>query len=217
MLRPVLETAAVGFRLTPSDATFLELLAASAALLIEGADGLTELLGADIEDRTRVAERMRDIEQQADEATHRLVARIGTAFFTPFDRGDIYALAAALDDCMDLMESAVDLVVRYRLVALPDGLAGQVSAVARMAELTAEAIPALRATRQLGDYLVEVNRLENEANRRHRALLEEILDESSTNLVGILKLKHVVDELEACANAFERVAHVVESISLKEG
>lgn len=217
MLRPVLETAAVGFRLTPSDATFFELLGASAALLIEGADGLTELLGADIEDRTRVAERMRDIEQQADEATHRLVARIGTAFFTPFDRGDIYALAAALDDCMDLMESAVDLVVRYRLVALPDGLAGQVSAVARMAELTAQAIPALRASRQLGDYLVEVNRLENEANRRHRALLEEILDESSTNLVGILKLKHVVDELEACANAFERVAHVVESISLKEG
>lgn len=206
----------MGFRLTPVDATFFDLVAGAATLLVEGSRELADLLGAPPEERAAIAERMADIEHRADEGTHELLRRVGKSFVPPFDRRDIHALAAALDDCMDLLESAADLIVRYRLHVLPEGVASQVNVLARMAELTAAAMPALRDVRRLGDYLIEVNRLENQANREHRALLAAILDDENAPPLHAIKVKHVVDELEACANAFERVAHVVEGISLHE-
>ncbi len=58
---------------------------------------------------------MREIEHQADEATHEIIRKVNSSFITPFDREDIHGLAANLDDCMDLMDAAVDLIVLYRI------------------------------------------------------------------------------------------------------
>ena len=58
---------------------------------------------------------MREAEHQGDETTHAIVRRVNTTFVTPFDREDIYRLAAGLDDVMDFMEEAVDLVNLYEI------------------------------------------------------------------------------------------------------
>ncbi|WP_125773916.1 DUF47 domain-containing protein [Antribacter gilvus] len=202
-------------RLTPRDTTYFDLLAALAQHLVTGASLLAELLGADRAGREELAAQLRDIEHLADDATHSIMRRLNQTFVTPFDRDDIYGLASALDDCMDDMEEAADLIVLYKVDRLPDRVSEQVQVLHRAAELTAEAMPRLRSMNQLAEYWVEVNRLENQADKLHRKLIAQLFDDV-TDPILLIKLKEIVDVLEDAADNFERVANMVETIALKE-
>jgi uncharacterized protein len=205
----------VGFRFTPQEDSFFELFATSAGHLVDGAHELTNLLAVEQSEREVVSSRIRDIEHAADESTHAIMRKVNSSFITPFDREDIHGLASNLDDCIDLMEAAADLIVLYRIGDLPDGIAAQVEVLARMAELTAEAMPRLRSMRDLSEYWIEINRLENQADKIYRRLVAELFN-NGQDPITVLKLKEVVDELEAAADAFETVAHTVEGIAVKE-
>ena len=202
-------------RLTPRNTSFFDLLADSARHLVGAADGLGQLLGAERAERKVLAGQLRDAEHAADESTHEIMRRLNQTFVTPFDRHDIYGLASALDDCMDFMEEAGDLIVLYKLGTLPPRVNDQVDVLRRCAELTAEAMPRLRSMKDLAEYWVEINRLENEADRTYRKLLAEMFN-NGTDAIELMKLKEVVDALEAAADAFETVANMVETIALKE-
>ena len=207
----------MGFRLTPQDNSFYDLFAKSASFLVDGARELTTILGVEPSEREAVAARMREIEHQADEATHEIIRKVNSSFITPFDREDIHGLAANLDDCMDLMDAAVDLIVLYRIGELPSGIEAQVEVLSRMSELTAEAMPKLRSMKDLTEYWIEINRLENQADQIYRRLLAGLFNgDFGADTLTIMKLKEVVEELEAAADAFESVAHKVEGIAVKE-
>lgn len=202
-------------RFTPRDTTFFDLLAESAQLLVIGANLLAELLEADRKDRKAIASKLNDAEHDADEATHTIMRRLNQTFVTPFDRDDIYRLASSLDDCMDHMEEAADLIVLYKLEELPKRISDQVQVLQRAAELTAEAMPRLRKMADLTEYWIEINRLENQADKSYRKLLAQLFDDG-LDPVTLIKLKEVVDKLEDAADAFETVANTVETIALKE-
>ncbi len=202
-------------RLTPRNTTFFDLLAESARHLVTGADLLSQLLGAERSERKAFADQLRDAEHAADESTHSIMRLLNQTFVTPFDRDDIYRLASGLDDCMDHMEEAGDLIVLYKLEALPPLVSDQVDVLRRCAELTADAMPRLRSMKDLAEYWVEVNRLENQADRTYRKLLAEMFNDG-TDAIELMKLKEVVDALEAAADSFEKVANHVETIALKE-
>jgi predicted phosphate transport protein (TIGR00153 family) len=207
----------VGFRLTPQENSFYDLFAKSASFLVEGTRELTKMLGAGTEEREDIAKRMREIEHNADEATHEIIRKVNSSFITPFDREDIHGLASALDDCMDLMDATVDLIVLYRIGALPTAVSDQVEVLSRMSELTADAMPRLRSMKDLGEYWIEINRLENQADQFYRRLLADLFNgEYGTDPITVMKLKEVIEELEAAADAFEAVAHKVEAIAVKE-
>ncbi len=207
----------MGFRLTPQENSFYDLFAKSAAYLIDGSRELTTILGVAHSEREAVAARMHEIEHAADEATHEIIRKVNSSFITPFDREDIHGLASTLDDCMDLMDAAVDLIVLYRIGDLPAGVSDQVEVLSRMSELTAEAMPRLRSMKDLAEYWIEINRLENQADQIYRGLLAALFNgEYGADAITIMKLKEVIEELEAAADAFEAVAHKVESIAVKE-
>ncbi|MDR7382969.1 DUF47 domain-containing protein [Promicromonospora iranensis] len=203
-------------RLTPRDTKYFDLLAALAQHLVQGSSLLAELLGADRAGREKLAEEMHEVEHLADDATHSIMRRLNQTFVTPFDREDISGLASALDDCMDEMDEAAELIVLYKVDALPDRVSEQVQVLQRCAELTAEAMPRLRSMDKLADYWVEVNRLENQADKLHRKLLAQLFDDLAGDPVLLMKLKEIVEVLENAADSFEKVANMVETIALKE-
>jgi len=205
----------VRLRLTPRDTTFFDLFAASAQHLVTGANLLSEMLGATPEARKEINKRISEAEHLADEATHQIMRRLNQTFVTPFDRDDIYMLASTLDDCMDFMDEAADLMVLYKVGELPARVADQVQVLQRAAELTAEAMPRLRSMDALSEYWVEVNRLENQADKSYRKLLAQMFDEIA-DPIELLKLKEIVEKLEEAADAFEKVANAVETIAVKE-
>jgi len=204
----------VALRFRPADTTFYDLFAQSAKHLVGGAALLAEML-ADGADREAIAQRMRDAEHQADESTHEIIRRVNRTFVTPFDREDIYNLASGLDDVMDFMEEAVDLVLLYEVEALPSELANQVEVLQRCAELTAEAMPRLQTMQDLEEYWIEVNRLENAGDKSYRRILAKLFG-GQYEALEVLKLKDIVDSLEAAIDAFETVANIVEQIAVKE-
>ncbi len=201
-------------RFRPVDTTFYDLFTQLGTHLVDGAALLAEML-SEGSDRDLIAKRMRDAEHNADETTHAIVRRVNSTFVTPFDREDIYALASGLDDVMDHMEEAVDLVLLYEVRELPGELAQQVEVLQRAAELTADSMPRLETMKNLEEYWIEINRLENAGDKSYRRILAKLFS-GQYEALEVLKLKDIVDSLEAAVDAFEKVANTVEQIAVKE-
>jgi uncharacterized protein len=204
----------VPLRFRPVDTTFYDLFTQLANQLVRGADLLAEMLGEGA-DRAAIAERMREEEHLADESTHDIIRRVNQTFVTPFDREDIYSLASGLDDVMDFMEEAVDLVLLYEVQELPSALAEQVDVIQRCAELTAETMPRLKSMKDLDEYWIEINRLENAGDKQYRRILTKLFS-GQYEALEVLKLKDIVDSLEHAIDAFETVANTIEQIAVKE-
>lgn len=200
-------------RLTPQDNTFFDMLTESANNLVLGAQAVARLFSQDA-DRKAISEEVRRIEHAEDEVTHGILRKLNVTFVTPFDRDDIYTLAGRLDDVMDYMEAAVDLVVLYNLGELPQEIAEQVDVLQRAALLTAESMPRLRTRKDLDSYWIEINRLENEADTLNRISIGRLFD-TEKDPITLLKWKEIYEVLEEATDRCEDVANVLEQIVLK--
>ncbi|MBS2936388.1 DUF47 domain-containing protein [Nocardioides sp. J2M5] len=198
----------------PVDSSFYDLFAEAAGHLVVGAQLLSEML-ADGAPRAEIAQRMREAEHAADETTHSIVRRVNSTFVTPFDREDIYSLASALDDVMDMMDEAVDLILLYEVTSLPSETTQQVEVLQRCAELTSAAMPSLESMSSLDEYWIEINRLENTGDKSYRRILANLFG-GEYEALEVLKLKDIVESLEGAIDAFEKVANIVEQIAVKE-
>jgi uncharacterized protein len=198
----------VALRLRPTDTSFYDLFTTSAQYLVTGAGLLAEMISEEA-DRPEVAKQMREAEHVCDENTHAIVRRVNSSFVTPFDREDIYSLASGLDDVMDDMDEVVDLILLYEVVNFP------AEVIQRCAEITAEAMPRLRAMTDLDEYWIEINRLENSGDKSYRRTLAKLFS-GDFKAIEVLKLKDIITSLEGAIDAFEKVANIVEQIAVKE-
>jgi len=201
----------------PSDDSFYEFFTRAANNLVRGTELLSGLAlpGADIQ---AISEGLGDVEHDSDKITHEVYNKINSTFITPFDREDIYRLASTLDDVMDHIEAAGNLVYLYgltKLPALPREMHELVQVLDQQARVTADAMPRLKSMKDLKEYWVEVNRLENDGDRAYRMLLVRLFS-GEYDALSVLKMKEVADELEKACDAFEHVANTVETIAVKE-
>lgn len=201
-------------RLRPVESSFYDLFADSAAHLVEGAALVLQILEPDA-DRAEIGKRMRQVEHEADETTHRIVSLVNRTFVTPFDREDIYSLASGLDDVMDYMDEVVDEIVLYEVDELPPKFAKQAEVLRQGCQLTADAMPRLRSMKDLEEFWIEINRLENEGDRNHRRSLKDLFS-GNFKAMQVLALKDIAETIEAAIDALEHVANVVERIATKE-
>ncbi|MBT8228556.1 MAG: DUF47 family protein [Dactylosporangium sp.] len=207
----------MGFKLRPSEDAFYTLFSHAAQNLVRGTDLLSELALPE-PDMQSISERLVEVEHDNDALTHDLFKKINSTFVTPFDREDIYRLGSQLDDVMDHLEGIGSLLYLYGLTTLPSlprEMHDMVRVLDQQAKLTAEAMPRLKTMKELADYWVECNRLENEGDRTYRMLLVRLFS-GEYDALTVLKMKEVADELEAACDAFEHVANTVETIAVKE-
>ena len=85
----------------------------------------------------------------------------------------------------------------------------------RCAELTADAMPKLQSMKDLEEYWIEINRLENTGDKSYRRILANLFS-GEHEALEVLKLKDIVDSLEHAVDAFEKVANIIEQIHAKE-
>jgi predicted phosphate transport protein (TIGR00153 family) len=202
-------------RLTPRDDSYYLAFAAAGRTIATAADLLCDLVSG-TEGRKQLAERIRDLEHENDDLTHRVQRKVAATFVTPIDREDIGLLASRLDDVLDEMEEAAELTVLYGLGALPAQTRDLVTVLQRQAALTVEAMPKLMdLDDSLRDYWIEINRLENEADEIYRGLRARVVS-GEYDVFTALKLRDVLARLEDAADAFEHVADVVQTIATKE-
>lgn len=200
---------------TPRDTGFYDLFTAAAANIVVGVGHLQHLVTGPATDRERTAAALRDVEHVGDDLTQAIVERLDKSFVTPFDREDIYRLAVRIDDVLDYLDAAADLAVLYRIDEFPDGVGEQVRLLCQAAELTAVTMPQLRDLTGLVSFWRDINQIEDDADRVYRRLLARLFSGEFDTLT-VMKLKEIVDQLEAAADGFEHVADVLHTMSVKE-
>lgn len=199
-----------------NDDQLIALVAQAAEALVPASRLLARIIAADRTDRAALREELHDAEHTADETHHRLIHLIHDTFVTPVDREDLHRIGSLLDDCMDALDEAGDIVVLYQVGSLPPACTEQVQILQRCAELTAQALPRLRTAGSLREYWVEVNSLENAADRLFRSAIAELFA-TERDAIRLIKVKEVIEHLEAAADAFEHLAGAVESLAMREG
>jgi hypothetical protein len=207
----------VRIKIRPSDDSFYDFFTHAAENLVKGTELLSELAlpGADV---MAIGERLVEVEHDSDSITHDLYNKINSSFITPFDREDIYRLGSGLDDVMDHLEAIGTFVYLYGLSSLPvlpREMVEIIDILDQQAKVTSDAMRRLKSMRELQEYWVECNRLENEGDRAYRMLLVRLFS-GEYDALTVLKMKEVADELEAACDAFEHVANTVETIAVKE-
>ena len=201
------------FQVIPREQSFFDLFEASGVLVAEAARELKQLTDH-FEDRIGHSERVKELEHEADEITHQVMATLNTTFVTPFDREDIYRLASRLDDVLDSMEAVADLLVLHRIDELLPELRQQADVLVRVTDAMLEAVRRLRTLQGQDRYLIEVNRLENEGDRIYRKTVARLYS-GEFRAMDVLKWKDIVDEMERAIDTCEDIANSIESIALK--
>ena len=201
------------FQVIPKEHAFFDLFQQAAANVVEAAKELAALT-EDLSDGESKAGRIKTLEHEGDELTHRILALLNTTFVTPFDRADIYRLASRLDDVLDAAEAVSDLLVLHRIEDPLPELHQQAGVLVRATEVMEKAIGQLRSLQGLNGYLVEVNRLENEGDRVYRKTVARLYS-GDFKAMDVLKWKDLVDQMEEAIDGCEDIANAIESIALK--
>ncbi len=201
-------------RIVTGDTSFFDLFEQLAAKVSDGAAGLSELL-ENYTDVERKAGRVLDIEHEGDELTHEIIRRLNTTFVTPFDREDIHHLASSLDDVLDHIEATAEYLQLHKIEQPLPQMVSLGRTLADAAKHTADAMPRLRKMKGLEEYWVEINRLENEADRAYRRTVAELFS-GDYGAMDVLKFKETIEEIEHAVDRLEDVANTIESIYLKQ-
>jgi predicted phosphate transport protein (TIGR00153 family) len=202
------------FGLIPKDEKFFELFKEMAHNIIIGAELLKQMLD-DFEDPVGSQRRIKEQEHKCDNLTHEIIKKLNKSFVTPFDREDIYALASKMDDIMDLIDASASRFVMYN-VEKPTSEAQQLAfIILKSCQTLAKAVSILGGKLEpLYEYCVEVNALENEADRVCREAISRLFDEEK-DPIQLIKWKEIYETLEKATDRCEDVANVLESVVVK--
>ena len=183
---------------------------------IRGAAGLLEQMFSNDPPDASKADLIKDAEHRCDALTHDTIQRLHRTFVTPFDREDLYALASALDNVMDAIDHVAALVRMYKIQAVRPGAHDLVRTVVASSDRIHTALEALAAKRPVHPHAVEINRLENEADRAYQGAVQTLF-ETETDPILIMKWKELFDMMESITDCCEDVANVIESVVVKHG
>ncbi len=202
-------------KLLPREHSFFAMLGELAETVHEGSSTLVEML-RQYRFPSVQADRIKELEHRGDTITHNVITRLNQTFITPFDREDIHLLASRIDDVLDLTDAAASRLVLYRIRSIRSGVEPLAEILQQATARIRDAIRILQKRDHVLDYCIEINRLENDADRLSRDLIARLFDEEK-DPVEILKWKEIIEVLETATDKCEDVANVIEAIILKNG
>ncbi len=201
------------FRLIPRVDKFYDDFKSMADELRRGARLLEAMLAVDppIADK---AHEIKEVEHKCDFLTHAIIQRLNKTFVTPIDREDIHELARTLDDVMDAIDNAASLIPLYKIDRIRPGARELTRIIIQQCDEIRVAVEALEQRKGVLERAIEINRLENEADRIHMNAISQLFDEE-TNPIMVLKWKEIFDILEEATDACEDVANLLENVDVK--
>ena len=205
------------FPFLPREEKFFDLFEQSAQNMVKAARLLREMVNTWEFVEGRVAE-IAELEHEGDTITHQIMAQVHRTFVTPFDREDIALLAHTLDDVTDFIHSAADAMLIYKKINRPSQRAKELAdTIVQAAAEIEQAMPRLRhraELKQMLGYCVEINRLENMADRIFRSAMAELFDDT-TDMAQIIIWREIYEHMESATDRCEDVADVLEGVALK--
>jgi predicted phosphate transport protein (TIGR00153 family) len=193
----------------PRQEQFFDLFQESAQNMVRAAHSLKDMEG-------KVAE-ITELEHKGDTITHEIMSRLHRTFVTPFDREDIVQLAHSMDDVTDFIHAASDAMLLYKIDRPAERAKELADIIVQATEEVERVMPQLRKRIVLSSVLkrcVEINRLENVADRVYRSAIAELFEDSS-DMAHIIKWREIYAHMESATDRCEDVADVLEGVAIK--
>ena len=200
-------------RLIPRERKFFRMFSDVSENLTDGARLLHDILKNPNDLTVRIG-RLQEIEHRGDEMTHDIIRMLNQTFITPFDREDIHRLSSSLDDVLDFVNGAAVRMTLYRVTVPPPAAIDLAALIVKQSEELSLAVSLLESNQKVLDHCVEVNRLENEADRVSRRAIAELF-EHENDPIQLIKLKELYEVLETATDKAEDAANVLETVALK--
>ncbi len=206
------------FKFLPNDFNFFELFNKQVDHAVEAAKTLKEIASTAGPLSEAHFKRIQILEHQGDEACDEIMERLNKTFITPFDREDIHALTKELDDVIDMIDGLVGRIKISKIVGGDKNLIGFTKIIEESIWALAAAVKgvsSMKNSRSILESCVEVNRLENVGDSMRDAVITELF-ETGKDAIAIIKWKEIYEDAETILDICEDVAHVVESILVKQ-
>ena len=203
-------------QLFPRDETFFAILTRASENMVKAAVTFRAMLepGAD---RAAMRDALSKLEHEGDLMTHELIDRLNRTFMTPIDREDIHALAVEIDDVVDAMEGASNMIQIYGLKEATDGMREQaqalVAAVGSLSRGIAELNNFKNPTRIL-DFCQDVAKHEKLGDRAFLAALGALF-ERLKDPIELIKQKEICETIEMALDKAEDAANTIEGVVVK--
>jgi predicted phosphate transport protein (TIGR00153 family) len=204
----------VRLRLTPRTTEFYDLFSRAGENALEAARK-AEIRFREYPNSSVTQADVKSVETEGDEITRELIQLLNTQYVTPFDREDIYELTTAIDDVVDYIEEASDLLELYGIESTTKHVVDQCRIFVQAVEQLSLALSRLKGMRGIQEVLVELKRLEDEGDRIvHDAVAALFRDDRIDPLI-VIRWKDIYEGLERAIDAAERAANVIANIVVK--
>ena len=196
------------------DEKFYRIFNQMTVYILEAAEILQRMVSEPQGELLRMSTRIKDLEHLGDDLTHQVIAELNKTFITPIDREDIHDLSAALDDVLDVIDQTAGRIVLFQIkVPIKDvpEMAGVL--LNQVRELSA-AVTRLQDNDHVVERCVEINRLENDADRLFQSAIGRLFEEVK-DPIDVIKRKEIIESVERATDKAEDVSNVLESIVVK--
>jgi len=200
--------------LVPRPSEFYELLTEAGANALEAAQK-AETRFREFPNSTVAQADVKAAEHEGDRITHDLIRLLNTQYVTPFDREDIFALATAIDDVVDHIEEATDLLELYGIESPTRQSIEQARILTAAVGHLSAALGGLKAQRGVQDELIKLKELEDEGDRVVRDAIADLFRDERIDPLTVIRWKDVFERLEETIDACEHVANTLEGIVIK--
>jgi predicted phosphate transport protein (TIGR00153 family) len=203
------------FSFMPREEAFFDLFEKAAENLHHAAQLLVETM-EHFEQLEENAQRMERLEHRGDQFIHEIMARLHRTFITPLDREDIHRLASAIDDVLDFIEGTTERFVIYKVRGITPHAKNLAHVIAQQVEQIHKVMPQLRhgKNEETLKNCIEINRLENQADKIHRDALAELF-ENHHDPLEVIRWRDLYELMENATDKNEDVAIIIEGIVLK--
>lgn len=202
------------FGLIPKEEKFFVMFQNMAKSIVEGAVAIKDMLDH-FSDPQKSKALIKEIEHNCDTQTHDIIKKLNKSFITPFDREDIYSLAAALDDIIDIIDAATQHILVYHIDRITPEAKELGFIILKACQTIEKAVSVLeKQPQKISEFCVEINSLENEADRVRSDAISRLFDEEK-DPIRLIKWKEIYENLELVTDKCEDAANILESVVVK--
>ena len=158
---------------------------------------------------------VKSLEHEGDRLTRELIQLLNTQYVTPFDREDIYALSTTLDDVVDHLDEASDLIELYGVESPARQAIEQSRILVQAVEHLCRALAQLKGRRGVEAEILEVKGLEDEGDRVVREAIADLFRDPRIDPLVVIRWKDIFEALEEAVDACETAANFVGNIVVK--
>ena len=204
----------MAFSLLPREDEYFVLFTRMTEKIQTASNNLVEMMQGDSGNFESYVKTIKDLEHECDELMHSVSVKLNKSFITPFDREDIFTLAVALDDVCDYIDAGARAIVMYGIRDITEHAKSLAKVIQSLSMEINSAVSLLNKPNGMNQHIVEIHRLENEADDVYFRAIGELF-QKETDSIQLIKWKELYEILENATDRCESVANIIENVVLK--